>query len=151
MACVLQTAQGNCVSCCFIPSWCAPCEGLEGWYLTLTLILARETVITKQQSAPRDCCSRQWSISHQWTALGCCSHPCKNTCGSAYLGALRVAWGWVQGVPRAFSQRVCESAQGEGPLEVTEEHPAELPGSSGMVGAVDVASEGSLLLIPTPD
>lgn len=57
--------------------------------------------------------------------------PAKNTCGSTHLGTLKLAWGQVQDVPRAFAQRVCESAQGEGPLE---EHLSELPCSSGMVG-----------------
>lgn len=57
----------------------------------------------------------------------------------------------MQDVPGPFAQGVCESAQGEGPLEGTEEHLSELPGSSGMVRAVDVVAEGSLVLIPTPD
>lgn len=103
----------------------------------------------KAAISPRDGCSQKWSISHQQTAFGCCSHSCKNTCGSTYLEGLEVTWGQVQDVPGAFAQRVCESAQGEGPLEGTEEHRAELPGSSGMVGAVDVVAEGSLVLIPT--
>lgn len=125
MACVLQTAQGNCVSSCFIPSWCAPCEGLEGWVFN-THINFDEIVCNNKAAIST---SQKWSISHQQTPFSCCGHPCKNTCGSTNH------WKWLGDRFRMFqghfAQCICVSAQGEEPLEGTEEHPTELPGSQG--------------------
>lgn len=95
--------------------------------------------------------SQKLSVPPRKTAFGCCSHPCKNTCHSTYLRALKVVWEQAHGVPRAFAQRVYESAQGEGPLEGTEEYLAELLASALMVLWLWHLAEGSLVLIPTPN
>lgn len=59
--------------------------------------------------------------------------------------------GAAQDVPRAFAQRVCESAQSDGPLEGTVKHLAELPAFAVMVLGMWHLAEGILVLVPAAD
>lgn len=45
MACAFHATQGKCIYSRFIPSWCAPCNVLEGWYIiAISVLMSHDAV-----------------------------------------------------------------------------------------------------------
>jgi len=124
---------------------------VKAWRAVFNTHINFDEIVCNNKAAISTDWSQKQSISPQKTAFGCCSHPCKNTCHSSYLRTLKVVWEQAQDVLRAVTQRVCESAQGEGPSEGNWKIPAELLASAVMVLWTWQLAEGSLVLIPTPN